>query len=71
MTELNDIDVEMRSVVGNRVNRVLAALMRRRNVSIAARLAVHNAVLVLTLLYGRETWILQKKNERKMNAISS
>ena len=43
--------------------------MRRRNVSIAARLAVHNAVLVPTLLNGSETWVLQKKNERKMNAV--
>ena len=43
--------------------------MRRPNVSTTARLAVHNAVLVPTLLYGSETWILQKKNERKMNAV--
>ena len=44
-------------------------MMRRRNVSTAARLTVHNAVLVPTLLYGSETWVLQKKNERKMNAV--
>ena len=43
--------------------------MRRRNDSTAARLAVHDAVLVLTLIYGSETWILQKKNERKMNTV--
>ena len=43
--------------------------MRRPNVSTAARLAVHNAVLVPTLLYGSETWVLQTKNERKMNAV--
>ena len=43
--------------------------MRWRNVSTAACLAVHNAVLVPTLLYGSETWVLQKKNERKMNAV--
>ena len=40
--------------------------MSRRNVSTAARLAVHNAVLVPTLLYGSKTWVLQK-NARKMN----
>ena len=28
-----------------------------------------NAVLVQTLLYGSETWLLQKKNERKMTAV--
>ena len=53
----------------NRVNGALAALVRRRNVSTAARLAVHNAVLVPTLLDGSETWVLKKKNERKMNAV--
>ena len=50
----------------------LAALMSRRNVSTAARLAVHNAVLAPTLLYGSETIYyiyLLKKNERKMNAV--
>ena len=46
--------VERRISDGNRVNGAVAALMRRRNVSSAARLAVHNAVLVSTLLYGGE-----------------
>ena len=39
-----EIDVERRIVAGNRVNEALAALI-----------AVHNAVLVPTLLYGSET----------------
>ena len=64
-----EMDVERRIAAGNRVNGALAALMRRRNVSTAARLAVHNAVLVPTLLYGSETWVLQKNNERKRNAV--
>ena len=54
---------------GNRINGSLAALMTRRNVSTAARLPVHNAVLVPALLYGSETWVLQKKNESKVNAV--
>ena len=62
-------DVPRRIAAVNRVSGALAALMRRRNVSTAVRLAVHNAVLVPTLLYASETWILQKKNERKMNAV--
>ena len=45
-----EMDVERRIAAGNGVNGVLAALMRRRNVRTAARLAVHNAVLVPTLL---------------------
>ena len=50
-----EMDVERRIAAGNRVNGALAALMRRRNVSTAAHLAVHNAVMVPTLLYGSET----------------
>ena len=64
-----EVDVERRIAAGNRVNGTLYALMGRRSVSTAAHLAVHNAVLVPTLLYGSETWVLQKKNERKMNAV--
>ena len=58
-----EMDEERRIAAGNRVNGALAALMRRQNVSTAVRLAVHDAVLVPTLLYGSEMWILQKKNE--------
>ena len=59
-------EMERRIAAGNKVNGALAALVRLRNVSTAARLAVHNTVLVPTLLYGSETWILQKKKEIKM-----
>ena len=46
-----EMDAKRRIALGNMVNRVLAAWMRRRNVSTSARLAVHSAVLVSTLLY--------------------
>ena len=45
-----------RRTASNWVHGALAALMRRRNVSTAARLSVHNAELVPT-------------DERKMNAV--
>ena len=64
-----EMDAERRSAAGSKVNGALAALIRRRYVSTAARLAVHNTVLVPTLVYGSETWVLQKKNEKKMNAV--
>ena len=57
--------MEWRIVAGNMFNGVLAVLMRRRNVSTAARLAVHNAVLVPTLLYGIETWVLQRRMKER------
>ena len=60
-----EMDAERRIVTGNKVNGALAALMRRQNVSTAARLAVRNAML----LYVSETWVLQKRNERKMSAV--
>ena len=41
-----------RIAAGNSVNGALAVLTRRRNVRPAARLALHNAVLVPTLLYA-------------------
>ena len=48
------MNTERRTAAGNRVNGALAKLMRRRKVSTAASLAVHNAVLVPTLLYGSD-----------------
>ena len=64
-----EMDAEWRIAAGNRVNGALAALLRRRNVSTPARLAVHNAVLVPTLLYCSQTWVLHKKYERKINTV--
>ena len=66
-----EMDVERRIVAGNRVNGALPALMRRRKVSTAARLAVHNAVLVPTLLYGSETTITEEEYDECGDAISS
>ena len=36
-------------------------MMRRRNISAVARLAVHDTVLVPTLLYGSETWVYRRR----------
>ena len=63
------MDVGRSIAAGKRINGALAALMREQNVSTALRLNVHNAVLVPTPLYSSETWVLQKKNERKINAM--
>ena len=59
------MDVERRIAAGNKVNGALAALMRRRNVSTASRLAVHNEVLVPTLLYGSEMWVLRRRRMKE------
>ena len=47
------MDAERSVAAGNRVNGTLAALLKRRKGSTAARLVVHNTVLVPTLLYER------------------
>ena len=48
------MDVERRTVAVKRVNKVIAASMRWRNVSIFVRLAVHNAVLVPTIVLRQQ-----------------
>ncbi|GBP46058.1 hypothetical protein EVAR_41411_1 [Eumeta japonica] len=53
----------------NKVNGVLLAIMNSKSVSRQARLAIHNGVLIPTLMYGSESWVWQKKNERRINAV--
>ena len=62
-----EMDTQRHIAAGNKMNGALATY-GRRNVSIAAHLVVHNAVLVPTPLYER--CVLQKKNEKR-DAISS
>ena len=57
-----EMDAERRIAVGNRVKGALAVEI----VSTAARC---NAGLAATLLYGSKTWLLQKKNEIKINTV--
>ena len=50
-----EMDVERRTAAGDRINRALAALMRRRNVSEVSLFGrTKYAVLVPTLLYGSD-----------------
>lgn len=62
-------DVERRVKAGNRVNGALHAFMSSQKVSNRARLAVHRGVLVPTLMYGSDSWVWQKKDESKINAV--
>ena len=64
-----DTDVERRVTAGSKVNGALAGLLESQSITRKARLAVHNAVLVPTLLYGSEAWVCQKKHESKVNAV--
>ena len=50
--------VKRRMAAGNRVNVALIVLIRRRNVSTTASLALYNTVLAPTLLYDNKMWIL-------------
>ncbi|GBP36063.1 Trehalase [Eumeta japonica] len=49
-------------------NGVLLATMNSKNVSRQAHLAIHNGVLIPTLS-GSGSWVWQKKNESRMNAV--
>lgn len=54
-------ETDMEKRAEKRVTGALAALLRRQKVSIAARLAEHNAVLVPMVLYGSEIRIADEK----------
>ncbi|CAG4954309.1 unnamed protein product [Parnassius apollo] len=63
------LDVDRRVAAGNKGNGALNALVKRQGMVKSARLAIHNAVLVPTLLYGSETWVCQKKHKSKLNVV--
>jgi hypothetical protein len=53
-------DIERRVNADNLVNGALHAFMGSRVVSQKAQLAVHNGVLLPTLMHGSESWVWQK-----------
>ena len=58
-----EMNVERRITVGNRVKGALAETAKRQYSCTFGRTQF---VLVRTPLYGNETWVLQKKNERML-----
>ncbi|GBP73243.1 hypothetical protein EVAR_55009_1 [Eumeta japonica] len=54
---------------GNKVNGALLAIMNSKSVSQQARMVIHNGVLFPMLMYGIESWVWQKKNESRINAV--
>jgi hypothetical protein len=64
-----DSDIERRVNAGNMVCGALHAFMGSRVVSKKAQLAVHNGVLLPTLMYGSESWVWQKKHTSRVNAV--
>jgi hypothetical protein len=61
-----DSDIERKVNGGNTVNGALYAFMNSRVVSKKAQLAVHNEVLLPTLMYGSESWVWQKKHKMEV-----
>ena len=64
-----DADVERRVNAGNNVNGAIHAVVTNQSMSEKARLAVHNGVLVPTLMYGSECWVWQTRHESRINAV--
>ena len=62
-------DMKRRVNMADRMNGALMNVIRNKNISKKARVAVHNGVLVPTIMYGSESWIMQKKDESKLNAV--
>ena len=60
-----EMDAKTRIAAVNRVIGALVALMRRRNFSTAAPLAVHNAVLVPTLIYGTKRGYCRRRMKER------
>ena len=50
-------------------NGALKTIIAHKNMSTEAKMALHNGVLVPTLMYGSEAWTWQKKDETKLNAV--
>ena len=51
------------------MNGALHSVVSRQDISKNARLAIHNGVLVPTLMYGSESWVWQKRHESRVNAV--
>ena len=43
--------------------------MTNKTMSKNARIALHNGVLLPTLMYGSECWVWQAKHESRINAV--
>ncbi|GBP66954.1 hypothetical protein EVAR_40546_1 [Eumeta japonica] len=54
----HDRAIERRVNAGNKVNRALLAIMNSKSDSRQARLAIHNGVLIPTLVYSSESWAI-------------
>ncbi|KAM3959351.1 LOW QUALITY PROTEIN: uncharacterized protein ACR2FA_006652 [Aphomia sociella] len=67
--DIDDANIERRVKVGNAVNGAVHYFLCSQNVFKKARLAVHNSVLIPTLMYGSESWVWQKRHESRINAV--
>ncbi|GBP77837.1 hypothetical protein EVAR_34380_1 [Eumeta japonica] len=53
----HDRGIERRVNARNKANRALLAIVNSKTVSRQPRLAIHNGLLILTLVYGSESWV--------------
>ncbi|GBP79061.1 hypothetical protein EVAR_58729_1 [Eumeta japonica] len=65
----HDRDIGRRMNAINKVNGALLAIMNSKSVSRQVSPAIHNGVLIPTLMYGSESWVWQKKNKSRINAV--
>ncbi|GBP77759.1 hypothetical protein EVAR_98452_1 [Eumeta japonica] len=62
----HDRDIERRGNAGDRVNGALLSIMNSKSIS---RLAIHNEVLIPTLMCVSENWVWQKKNKSRVDVM--
>lgn len=64
-----DEELDRRINEGKKVIGRAGPVIRSKNISNKAKMAIHNSIFVPTVLYGSETWTYQEKDKSKMNAI--
>jgi hypothetical protein len=64
-----DGEIERRASAGRRVAGSTMGLARSQFLSKKAKLAIRNSILLPTLLYGSESWVLQARHTSRINAV--
>ena len=64
-----DMEIERRVNAGRKVIGSMWAVNQSEQLSMEAKKAVYNSVVVPTVLYGSETWVCQNKHVSKINAV--
>jgi hypothetical protein len=60
MTPTNDVDLEIQRIIQTAKNLQSSHLLRQ------TKFTIHKTLILLTVLYGSETWVLTKREENQL-----